>query len=356
MRTGVRAEGPLEAIGLATGQVPEPVFEAYVALTMARTVLAGAGLGIFDALAERSDTAEDLAARLGLDPRGTDVLCVALRALGYLDAGADGVLRPTAKTERTLLPGATLSVRDWLRFTEDMWDTMGGVEDAVRSGDAQGLHDRAPDDPYWERYMRGLRDLARLSGADVARAIGARRPRRLLDLAGGHGGFAMALCDRHPGLTARIVELEGSARIGRQIVAEEGYADRIEHVAGDLFEAELGTGFDVATAHSIVHHLDPGAAVELLRRARAALRPGGRMAVFELERPAPGERGTQLGALTGLLFYVTSGARTYTAAELEGFFAAAGFARVRTKRLLRGPGSLLVLGDAPRHRSSWFIR
>jgi hypothetical protein len=38
------------------------------------------------------------------------------------------------------------------------------------------------------------------------------RARSLLDVAGGHGEFSMALCRRHAGLSATIVDLPGSAR------------------------------------------------------------------------------------------------------------------------------------------------
>ena len=58
--------------------------------------------------------------------------------------------------------------------------------------------------------------------------------------------------------------------------------------------------------------------------------------------------GTQIGTLTGLLFYVTSHARTYSGSELEEFLEAAGFERVRSRRHPRLPGSVLVLGRAPK--------
>ena len=62
------------------------------------------------------------------------------------------------------------------------------------------------------------------------------------------------------------------------------------------------------------------------------------------ERPPPGERGTTIGALTGLLFYVTSRSRTYTADELSTFVEAAGFNRVRQRRSQRFPGHVMITG------------
>jgi SAM-dependent methyltransferase len=228
-----------------------------------------------------------------------------------------------------------------------MWDHVGRLEEGIRSGRPIGLHERPPDDPYWERYMRGLFEVSRVASDIVARLIGARNPRSALDLAGGHGEYSMALCRRHEGLKATVVDLEGGARVGRRIVEEQGMADRVVFQVGDLFESDLGADHDIAMANSITHHFDEERNVAMLRRAREALRPGGTMAILDLERGEPGKRGTQIGTLTGLLFYVTSHARTYSGRELEGFLWAAGFERVRSRHHPRLPGSVLVLGRAP---------
>jgi cyclopropane fatty-acyl-phospholipid synthase-like methyltransferase len=121
-------------------------------------------------------------------------------------------------------------------------------------------------------------------------------------------------------------------------------SDRVEYLVGDMFETDLGRDYDIATAHAIVHHFDPETNVTLLRRAREALREGGTMAVLELERPPQDKAGTPIGTLTGLLFYVTSGARTYSGDEIAGWLQAAGFSNVRQRHHLRLTGSVLVLG------------
>ena len=347
MRIATRADNPLERLAMAAGQVPTPLFDTYVAFFTARAVMAGSSLGIFAALAERPDDAPGLASRLDLDPAGVDVLVTALHALGYLEAAGEDRYAVTATTRKWLLDEKTSVAAFATVFDYDMWDHIGRMEDGIRSGQPIGLHERPPDDPYWERYMRGLFELSRLGSDIAARLIGARNPRSALDLAGGHGEFSMALCRRHEGLKATIVDLEGGARIGRRIVEEQGMADRVTYRVGDLFETDLGAGHDIAMANSITHHFDEERNVAMLRRAGEALRPGGTMAVLDLERAEPGKRGTQIGTLTGLLFYVTSHARTYSGRELEGFLEAAGFERLRSRRHLRLPGSVLVLGRAP---------
>jgi ubiquinone/menaquinone biosynthesis C-methylase UbiE len=344
VRVGTKSESLQERLALAAGVVPTPLLETFEAFAMARAIMTAVQLGIFDALAEKPDDADGLARRLRLDPNGTDILLVALHALGYVEHRG-GHYRNASAIDKYVLPDSEQTLRAFIGdFNEDMWDEFSRTAAAVRGGETTGLHSREPDDPYWERYMRGLFDLTRLAGDEVARLIPTRNPKRMLDLAGGHGGYAIAMCRRYADLTVTIAELEGAARIGRQIVREQGMSDRIDFRVGDMFTTALGEGYDVATAFQILHHFDEDVNVELLTRARESLRDGGVVAVLEQERPPTGERGNTIGALTGLLFYVTSRARTYTTEELTTFVEAAGFNRVRERRSARFPGVVLVTG------------
>jgi SAM-dependent methyltransferase len=345
MRVGATPEGIAERLGMAAGMAPLPLLEGYLAFMAARAVMAGTRLGLYEALEERPATAAALAERLGLDPAGTETLLIALHAQGYLERDRDGTFSNGRPVRDWMLPDSKQSVRDFAGvFAYDMWDHFSQLEDVVRTGTPVGLHERGPDDPYWERYMRGLRALARLSAGPALRLARVKDPKTMLDLAGGHGAYAMEMCRRHPALEATVVDLPAAVAWGQRIVAEEGMAERVTFVEGDLFSVDLGTGFDLVTAFHIVHHFGPDENVELLRRAHGALADGGTVAVYDLERPEPGERGSQLGTMTGLLFFLTSRARTYAPSEIEGFLRAAGFTRVRTRRDPRVAGSMVVVG------------
>ena len=344
MRVGTLPENPLELAALAGGQVPRPLFEAYYGLMAARTLMAGAKLGIFDALQEQPDDAAGVARRLELDQQGVDAMLIGLHSMGYLRHG-DGRYSNSRQAQRHLVRGAPEPMHETISsFSYDMWDFMGQLEEVVRTGDPVGLHEGDPDDPWWRSYMNGLFELANLRAPQMVKMIPASKPERLLDIAGGHGAFALALCRRHPGLRATILELEGAARVGRELVAAEEGGDRVTFEVGDMFEADLGTGYDIAMANSILHHFDGPTNVKLLRRAHDALSAGGTMAVIEQERPAEGKRGQQIGALTGVLFYVTSKARTYSGSELEGFLREAGFTEVKARRTPLVPGIVVTTG------------
>lgn len=345
MRVATRADNPLEFVAMLAGVAPAPLFEAYFGLMAARTIMAGAKLGVFAALAENPDDADGLAKRLGGDRDGVDVLLVALHSMRYLDQASDGTYAPSKIAARHLVPDAPEPLAEVTgSFAYDMWDFFSQLENAIETGEPIGLHEDDSDDPYWGRYMRALFELAELRSSDLCRLIKTDKPRRLLDLAGGHGGYSVAMCRRHRELTAKVVELAGAARIGRKIVAEAGFSERISYEVGDMFEFDEAGAYDVAMANSILHHFEGDRNVELLRVARAALRPGGTMAVIEQERPPDGRRGSQIGTLTGVLFFITSKSRTWSAEELIGFFKRAGFERVKARRTPSIPGVVVVTG------------
>jgi SAM-dependent methyltransferase len=155
----------------------------------------------------------------------------------------------------------------------------------------------------------------------------------------------MALCRRHPGLIATVLDLGPSAAIGREIVAAEGMAGRVVHREGDARTADLGIGLDVVSAFNFLQHFPADQARDLLVRARAALRPGGRLVVGETERPAPGDPTHRMASLTGLLFFLMTGTRTYSREELRGLLDAAGFGGVRRHPNPRSPWRVVYVAE-----------
>ncbi len=186
--------------------------------------------------------------------------------------------------------------------------------------------------------MTGQRELARLSAAEVARKLPLpAKPRRLLDIGGGHGGYSAALCRRYPELTATVLDLPGSAAIGREFTAAAGLADRVRFRDGDAVTADLGEGYDAVLCFNLVHHLEPAQVSALFGRVSAALRPGGTLAVLDVFAE-PGRRAAAHADVLALFVYLSSGAQVHTPGQLAGWLRDAGFGPPRAVRLLRIPG------------------
>ncbi|MDQ4041602.1 MAG: methyltransferase type 12, partial [Actinomycetota bacterium] len=234
----------------------------------ARAVISGCTLGIFGALAERPDTAAGLAERLDLDPLGVETLLYALRSLDYLEpAGEDGELAPAPEARRLLVPTSPESVAAFLGAQNaHHWTTLARLDEVMRTGEPVGWHDVAPGDPLWDAYIRGLYESSRHDHDDNAAVVPVSDARAMVDVAGGHGAFAMAMCRRHARLHATVLDLPASVAVGRRIVAEQGFADRVAFREGDALAAELGDGLDVVSCFNLVHHLSVGDDVRLFER------------------------------------------------------------------------------------------
>jgi SAM-dependent methyltransferase len=327
--------------------LPDPFADTFVAMAGARAVIAATHLGVFEALAAEPATPRELAARRGLDPVGTEALLGALAALGYLEADRRGVHRPSEPAARLLVGASPDSIAHFVGdYNRDAWEMLGRLEELLRGAARPPAHGFQPGHPFWEPYIRGLFELSRGEHAENAALVPAQDPVEMLDVAGGHGGFAMAMCERHPGLRATVLDLPASARVGRRVVTEHGLSERVVFREGNALEADLGAGLDVVSAFNLLHHLPPEAIRALLARARDALRPGGWLVIGETERPEPGEPATVNGAVSAVVYYASSGTRNYTRSEVTGFLGEAGFAEVRAHRNQRSPWRLLYVTRA----------
>lgn len=340
MRPTLRPDNPLEFFALRLNLAPRPVGEAMFAMPMARTIMAGVRLGIFARLARQRASAKELAQEISADPSGLRLLLESLVALEHLRR-RNGGYELTDQARRWLDPESETYIGTFIESCYDNWDWWSQLERVVQTGESFEIHDRSPDDPHWGRYIRGQYELARLSAPEVARSLTLpAEPRGLLDVGGGHGWFSAALCKRYPTLKATVVDLPGSVAIGREIIAEAGMSDRIEHVEGDILKADLSGPYDGALCFNIIHHLSPEQNIALFRRLRAVLRPGASLAVLDLFTP-PADKHPDAAAFLGLFFYLTSAAATYSPDDLRSWLRDAGFGEPRRIRIRRIPNQTL---------------
>ena len=346
MRIAAVPDGVVERLGLLLNKLPTPIGEAMYSMPVARSLQVAQRTGILGALAEGPRDPAELAEHLGLQATGTARVLDVIASLGHLKQLPDGRYEMTASGRPWLDPRSDTYLGDFLADTAHYWDWYAGLEDLVRDGTHVELHEKGPGDPYWRSYIRGQYQMARLSSAEVAKAIPlARGAHSLLDVAGAHGEFSMALCRRHEGLRATIVDLPGSAKVGEEIVAEAGMEDRVRHLVGDMFEVDYDGHYDGALCFNIVHHLSPEQAMALFHRIRAVLRPGSPLCVLDLY-DRPGGQRANLASILGLFFHLTSGADTYTVEEVSRWMGESGYGKVEAKSFRTLPDLRLLISRA----------
>lgn len=359
MRMGAIPTTALEWIAGRLNLVPLPAADALFGMLHSRVVMAGVRLGIFAALESGAYSAADLAERLHLDLTGTRLLCDALVAARYLTRRRTGEYAPGRVARRYLLPSSPHYLGDFVEYNYDQWEWVTQLERVVKGGEPLDVHyalnqSQSHLPGSWTRYMRGLAELAGTGAREVAAKVPLApphdaRPRRILDIGGGHGQFSIALLRRYSDLTAEILDLPECVAVAEPIARDLAgplIAPRLSYRAGDALSDTFGpdASYETVLIFQLLHHLPPDAIPDLIRRAVAAVRPGGWVALLDLLEPERGRSRDALAAYTALFFHITSRGQSYTPAQVRGWLRAAGCDHIRTMPLIVVPGQPLIAG------------
>ena len=341
MKIGPVPENLVECLLWAAGVMPTPLIDTFQAIIRARAIMAGSKLGVFDALAAGPATADEVARRIGADPRATGKLLSALTGAGYLHWKNDRY-RLARVARKWLLSNCPCSLHHNMLHRYLEWDIAGHFEDFVKTGKALDVHQDFPAEK-WSIYLNGMRSLAGLSAGEVARRLPVpARARTMLDLGGAHGYYSVALCRRYRDLSATIIDLPDAVQAPAPILARENMGSRVAHRAEDVLTADLGNQeMDLVFISQLLHHFDAESNRRLLGKVARALRPGGIIAILELIRPRSPRSAGQTGALLDLFFAVTSLSGTWSQAELAGWQQEAGLQPHKPIRLRTIPGGYI---------------
>ena len=161
----------------------------------------------------------------------------------------------------------------------------------------------------------------------VARSTAFDGVRRLLDVGGGSGCFAIALADRRPELRATVMELPAVCELAKGYIADAGLSERIDTVVVDMFRQAWPDGYDAIFMSNIFHDWDEETCARLAASAYAALPSGGRFYLHEMLINDDGAGPLAPSAYSALMLVGTQG-RQYSAAELSRLLRDSGFDEV----------------------------
>ena len=156
------------------------------------------------------------------------------------------------------------------------------------------------------------------------------RFRRLANLGGATGHLAVAACRRYPHLRAVVLDRPDVVPLARELVSATEVADRVEVTAGDFFADPLPPA-DLYTLGRILHDWSEDKIMVLLRKAHAALSPGG--AVLAAEKLIADDRaGPDWAQMQDLNMLLVTEGKERTLGEYADVLRAAGFAEVDGRR------------------------
>lgn len=305
---------------------------------------------VFDVLDKGPRTVEQLSAETGTSARGLRAVLNTLVSLELLvrDEQQRYSLTPESATYLVrgkpdyrggmLMHTSSQLLPKWMQLTE-----------IVRTGKpAVSVNREGEGAAFFEQFVEDLfpfNHAAAQTLAGALRVAEAKKPLRVLDLAAGSGVWGIVLAQNSPQVHVTAVDWPGVLPVTRRVVEREGVAERFQFVAGDLHEADFGSGHDIAIFGHILHSEGEARSRRLLQKAFGALVPGGTAVVAEFL-----VNDEHTGPPAGLIFAVnmlvnTDHGDTFSFAEIRRWLEEAGF---RDARTVECPGpSPLILATKP---------
>jgi len=289
------------------------------------------------AAVEKSGDLADIVKETGCSERGLRLLLDACVAEGLLTKdGCSYCNTPAGKA--ALIPGGPADLSKAIRYNRDVYPAWGNLATFVSTGKPA----ERPEIHLGEDAARTKAFAAAMFG----RAMGIGRSivpllhlhltptPKILDLAGGPAAYAILMCQACPGATCVTVDLPAISAEAKNYVAQFGLSDRIECRAGDYhtdeYEAE---SYDVVTIFGALHQESPAAIVDILKRARRALKKGGRLLVLDVMSDAT-HTAPKFSALFAVnMALTTENGWVFSDEELKGWMREAGFDPGETQRV-----------------------
>lgn len=327
---------------------PDLFMDAVLAYQHTAAIKAALELDLFTQIAKGNTTAESLAQTTGAAVRGIRILCNCLVARGHLEK-QDHQFRLTPSSAAFLDRGAPSwmgSVADYLAAPEMITLFLSDPAAYVRNGGSVGMANNAPDHPIWVKFARAMGPSRIPLARKVASELAVLSPRKVLDVAAGHGMFGIAIAQAVPHAQITAIDWQDVLSVARENAEAAGVSGRYHTRAGSAFDTDWGSGFDLVLLANFLHQIDRTACVTLLRKAHKCLVPEGRVAAIEFllneDRVSPNFPAMFAFQMLGS----TPQGDAYTAREFEEMAREAGFAKLIAKPLPPTPQSLILFERA----------
>ena len=306
-----------------TEEMPDPlaVWTLINSHVVARCIHMVADFGVPDALDGEPVSADELAARTGMDADALARMLRLLSAHGLFAAGPAGwVHTPRSELLRSDHPQSLRSfarmigTNSWAAFTE--------LAQPARTGRPafgwQAMMARFAEHPDEAAlFSQAMVDKSAAVVPAVVEAYDFSTFATVVDVGGGTGRLLSAILEHNPATTGVLFELP-------HVVADasDAASDRLRLVAGDFFVDPL----PVAEAYvlmEVLHDWTDEDAARILNAVRRAAAPGARLLVVEVL--VPDTPGPDHSKVLDIIMLAVTGGRERTREQYEKLLADAGF-------------------------------
>ena len=304
----------------------------YLGFVSSRVILTANNLKIFENL-KKASSATEIAEKLNIDRRATEIVLDALTGIGLVSKSRTGRYRNAPVSNRYLVKGTYLYQGDIIKHASTMWQNFSALDEVVRTGrPARRGFDH-------ESFIMGMHNLTVLRTESLAKALGLKGIKKMLDLGGGPGTNAIAMAKK--GIQSTVFDLPETINIAKKVARREGVKG-IRFIAGDFHVDSIGSGYDLILLSQIFHAFSAEENIALLRKCNTAVNLGGKVVVQEFpindNRTSPPHSALfSVNMLVG-----TERGRCYSPKEMKRWLAGTGFKNIGIKYLTE---TVLIIGE-----------
>ena len=320
---------------------PAAIFDCFTAYQKTAAMQSAVDLGLFSVIAAGASTVATIAPACNASPKGVRVLCDYWTVHGLLSKrGEMYELTPEAamfldRASPAYIGGVMGFVNGPVRPFFDR------LSHAVRTGGCGNHGTVEPEYPGWIEFAQDMGAMMYPTARAIAKLLGPVSG-RALDVAAGHGLFGIVLAEENAGLRVTATDWPKVLDVAASNAARMGVADRYDTIPGDAFSLDLRGPYDLILLTNLLHHFAPDRCIDLLKRLRAALRPGGRLVTLEFV-PNPDRVSPPMPATFPLVMLATtSDGDAYTFDELDRMLRSAGFAQNTLHQPEESPQQVIV--------------
>jgi 2-polyprenyl-3-methyl-5-hydroxy-6-metoxy-1,4-benzoquinol methylase len=311
---------------------PERFFNAMNAHQQTEALKTAVDLEVFTAIAEGNTTAATIAKRCQAAERGVRTLCDFLTIHGFLtkDGTQYGLAPDTAVFLNKKSPAYVGGAMEFM-LNPHSREAFGKLTEAVRRGGTAMGSDGSivAENPDWVTFARAMMPLMRMPAQMVAAELrNGGEAKKVLDIAAGHGIYGISVAKANPDAQVYAADWKNVLEVAKANAQAMGVAERYHLIPGSAFETDFGSGYDIVLIPNFLHHFDVATCTALLKKVRAALRPGGRAAVLEFIPNADRVTPPTAAAFSMIMLVNTPSGDAYTYAEIESMAKDAGFSHV----------------------------
>lgn len=312
-------------------------------------LFAASELDVFSKLSAGPMTAAEVAQACGAKAEPTRFVLDACATVGMIERDGDKY-KNSPTSEFFLVRGKGAFIGDGLKYAEDLYPAWGRVAELMRTGVPQLPPETIlGDDPEKTRaFVLAMHERAKGIGAVLPHGADLTGRKHLLDVGGGPGTYSVGLVRQTPGLRSTVLDRPGVLAVTKELVAEQGFSDRVSLRPADYLKDDFGSGYDVALLSGMMHRETPESCQLLLRKAFAALDPGGLVMVSDVFFDDDSKTSPPFATFFAINMMLTAEHGTcHARTEMAAWMKTAGFVNVEIKPLPPPNPHTLLFGAKP---------